>query len=86
LEPARYPCFDLAVSAAKKGGTYPAVLSAADEVAVQAFLDLKIGFTDIPKVIDRVLSEHDSLPGETVEDILEADRWAMGRTAELTAN
>ena len=86
LEPARYPCFELAVSAAKKGGTYPAVLSAADEVAVQAFLDLKIGFTDIPKVIDRVLSEHVSLPGDTAEDILEADRWAMGRTAELTAN
>ena len=60
------------------------MLSAADEVAVQAFLDLKIGFTDIPKVIDRVLSEHDSLSGDTAEDILEADRWAMGRTAELT--
>ena len=83
LEPARYPCFDLAVSAGKKGGTYPAVLSAADEVAVQAFLDSKIGFTEIPRVIDRVLSEHESLPGDTAEEILEADRWAMGRAAEL---
>lgn len=86
LDSARYPCFDLAVSAAKKGGTYPAVLSAADEVAVQAFLDFKIGFTDIPKVIDRVLSEHDSLPGDKAEDFLEADRWATGRTVELTNN
>ena len=84
LEPARYPCFDLAVSAAKQGGTFPAVLSAADEVAVQAFLDLKIGFTEIPKVIDRVLSEHESLPGDRAEDFLAADRWAAGRTAELT--
>ena len=86
LDSARYPCFDLAVSAAKKGGTYPAVLSAADEVAVQAFLDFKIGFTDIPKVIDRVLSEHDSLLGDKAEDFLEADRWATGRTVELTNN
>lgn len=83
LEPSRYPCFDLAVSAAKKGGTYPAVLSAADEVAVQAFLDTKIGFMGIPKVIERVLSEHKSLPGDKAEDFLEADRWAMGRTTEL---
>ncbi|MDA0262964.1 MAG: 1-deoxy-D-xylulose-5-phosphate reductoisomerase [Chloroflexi bacterium] len=84
LEPARYPCFDIALSAAQKGGTYPAVLSAADEVAVQAFLDSKIGFTDIAKVIDRVLSEHDSMPGATVDEFIEADRWATGRTAELT--
>ena len=83
LEPERYPCFGLAVEAGKKGGTYPAVLSAADEVAVQAFLDSKIGFTEIPKIIDRGLSEHESLPGDTAEEILEADRWAMGRTAEL---
>ena len=85
MEPGRFPCFELAVTAGKKGGTYPAVLSAADEVAVQAFLDSKIGFTDIPKVIERVLTEHESLPGDTPEDFLEADRWATGRTAELTA-
>ena len=85
LEPERYPCFNLAISAGKQGGTYPAVLSAADEVAVQAFLDSKIGFTDIPKVIEKVLNEHESLPGDKAEDFLEADRWATGRTAELTA-
>jgi len=85
LEPERYPCFNLAISAGKQGGTFPAVLSAADEVAVQAFLDFKIGFTDIPKVIEKVLNEHESLPGNSAEDFLEADRWATGRTAELTA-
>ena len=85
LEPERYPCFNLAIAAGKQGGTYPAVLSAADEVAVQAFLDFKIGFIDIPKVIEKVLSEHESLTGDKAEDFLEADRWATGRTTELTA-
>jgi 1-deoxy-D-xylulose-5-phosphate reductoisomerase len=84
MEPGRFPCFELAVSAGKKGGTYPAALSAADEVAVQAFLDSKIGFTDIHKIIDRVLTEHESLPGDKAEDFLEADRWATGRATELT--
>ena len=84
MEPGRFPCFELAVSAGKQGGTYPAALSASDEVAVQAFLDSKIGFTDIPKVIDRVLTEHDSQPGDKVEDFLEADRWATVRAIELT--
>ena len=83
MESGRFPCFELAVAAGKKGGTYPAALSAADEVAVQAFLDSKIGFTDITKVIDQVLTEHESLPGENAEDFLEADRWATGRAKEL---
>ena len=51
---------------------------------VQAFLDSKIGFMDIPKVIDRVLSEHDSLPGDKAEDFLSADSWATERATELT--
>ena len=85
MEPGRFPCFDLAIEAGKKGGTHPAVLSAADEVAVQAFLDRKIGFMDIPKVIEKVLSEHKSLPGEKAEHFLAADRWATERTTELTS-
>jgi 1-deoxy-D-xylulose-5-phosphate reductoisomerase len=85
MEPGRFPCFELAVAAGKKGGTYPTALSAADEVAVQAFLDSKIRFTEIAKVVDQVLTEHDSLPGDKVEDFLEADRWATGRAIELTA-
>ena len=83
MESGRFPCFELAVAAGKQGGTYPAALSAADEVAVQAFLDSKIGFTDIPKVIGQVLTEHESLPGNKAEDFLEADRWATGRATEL---
>ncbi len=76
LDTERYPCFTLAVEAGKKGGTYPAVLSAADEVAVQLFLDRRIGFNDIFRVVERVLERHDPVFGPSFEDILAADRWA----------
>jgi 1-deoxy-D-xylulose-5-phosphate reductoisomerase len=84
MEPDRYPCFNLAVGAAQREGTYPAVLSAADEVAVGAFLQGKIGYTDIYRVVDQVISEHQSLPGQNSEEILEADRWAVARAKELS--
>ena len=84
MEPERYPCFDLAVTAARHGGTYATVLSAADEVAVGAFLQRKIGFTDIYRVVDRVLSEHEPLPGRNPEEVLEANQWAMARAGEVT--
>ena len=83
LERKRYPCFSLALSAAAKGGTYPAVLSAADEVAVQAFLDGRIGYGDIHRLIERTLSEHESLPGESADEVLHADAWASTRATEL---
>ena len=83
LDPERYPCFSLAVEAARKGGTYPAVLSAADEVAVQAFLDGKINYGGIHRLVEQTLSEHDPLPGETAEEILRADAWASARAMEL---
>ena len=74
--PARYPCYSLAVEAGRKGGTYPAALSAADEVAVERFLEGRIGFLDIPRVLERVLAKHTSTGGETLEEIMEADRTA----------
>ena len=83
LEPERYPCFSLAVEAAKRGGTYPAVLSAADEVAVQAFLDGKISYGGIHRLVEQTLSEHDPLPGGNAEEVLQADAWASARAAEL---
>ena len=84
LEPGRYPCFSLAVEAAKRGGTYPTVLSAADEVAVQAFLDGRISYGGIHRLVEQTLSEHDPQDGETAEEVLEADNWASVRAAELT--
>jgi 1-deoxy-D-xylulose-5-phosphate reductoisomerase len=83
LDRERYPCFSLAVEAARKGGTYPAVLSAADEVAVQAFLDERIGYTGIQRLVDQVLSEHESLPGDNAAEIQSADEWASARSKEL---
>ena len=86
LEPKRFPCFDLAVSAGKAGGTMPAVLSAADEVAVQAFLSGKIRYTDIYTLVERVLSDHVSQPSPDLDAIVEADRWANLRAAEIVSS
>ena len=83
LESVRYPCFSLAIEAGRKGGTYPAVLSAADEVAVQAFLDGRISYGGIHRLVERILAEHDPLPGEDAGEILEADAWASARALEL---
>ena len=83
LEHERYPCFDMAVEAGKKGGTYPAVLSAADEVAVELFLQGRIGFMDIYRTIDRVLEDHTSLPGSSLDEILAADHWAKVRARKV---
>jgi 1-deoxy-D-xylulose-5-phosphate reductoisomerase len=86
LEPKRFPCFDLAVSAGKQGGTMPAVLSAADEVAVQAFLAGSIRYTDIYRLVERVLGEHVSQPSPDLDAIVEADRWANLRAAEIVSS
>ena len=86
LEPERFPCFDLAVGAGRAGGTMPTVLSAADEVAVQAFLSGKIGFTDIYRVVEQVLGEHQSQESPGLDAIVEADRWANARAAEITGS
>jgi 1-deoxy-D-xylulose-5-phosphate reductoisomerase len=83
LELERYPCFRLALDAARREGTFATVVSAADEIAVNAFLDQKIGFTDIYRVIEKVVAEHQPLPGRTVAEHLEADRWATARASEL---
>ena len=85
LEPDRYPCFLLALDAAQRGHTYPAVLSAADEVAVNAFLGGKIRFTDIHRVVDTVVNNHRQSDGETLEQILAADAWATGEAKRIVA-
>ena len=76
LDVARYPCFQMALEAGRKGRTYPAVLSAADEVAVELFLAGAIGFTDIPNLVEWVLSKHEPTSNPELEDILEIDEWA----------
>ncbi|NQT73822.1 MAG: 1-deoxy-D-xylulose-5-phosphate reductoisomerase [Chloroflexi bacterium] len=72
----RYPCLKLAFEAGAKGDTYPAVLSAADEIAIELFLDGKIGFLDIPKILEDALGRHTRIPNPSLDDILTADAWA----------
>lgn len=72
----RFPCLKLAMEAGEKGGTYPAVLSAADEVAVGLFLGGRIGFPGIADLVSRVLDAHSCVADPTIDDIVAADTWA----------
>jgi 1-deoxy-D-xylulose-5-phosphate reductoisomerase len=83
---ARFPCLGLARAAAEAGGTAPAVLNAANEVAVDAFLQRRLAFLEIPEVIERVVARHQCTPAATLEDVLNADDWARREAqAALTA-
>jgi 1-deoxy-D-xylulose-5-phosphate reductoisomerase len=72
----RFPCLELAREAVRKGGTYPAVLAAADEEAVKNFLDGRIRFSRISKTIEKVLGRHRNKKDPTIDDILAAEAWA----------
>lgn len=79
-----FPCLKLAFEALKAGGTMPAVMNGANEVAVSLFLKGKIGFSDIPGIISRVMNKHAVNINPVIEDIIEVDRWAreaVGETA-----
>jgi 1-deoxy-D-xylulose-5-phosphate reductoisomerase len=79
----RFPCLRLAYDAMREGGTMPAALSAANEVAVARFLDKKIAFMDIPRVIADTMNAHDTRPCSSIEAIIEADGWARARASEV---
>ena len=85
LDPLRYPCFTTALDAGRRGRTHPAVLSAADEEAVGLFLQGRIRFTDIPRLVADTLQRHDPVDSPTVEDILAADAWARESLLGLAA-
>jgi 1-deoxy-D-xylulose-5-phosphate reductoisomerase len=72
----RFRCLKLARSAAQAGGTAPAVLNAANEVAVAAFLEQRLAFTAIPHVIEAVLDHHSHATVRSLEDVMAADAWA----------
>jgi len=78
----RFPCLALAVQAGRAGGTAPAVLNAANEVAVAAFLERRLNFAGIPAVIDSVLQQHHLKPVHTLEDALAADAWARAQALD----
>ncbi len=69
----RFPCLQLAFDALRRGGTAPAILNAANEVAVAQFLDGQLRFTDIPRCIERALERAEIVDSPTLEDILAAD-------------
>ncbi|MCX7048449.1 MAG: 1-deoxy-D-xylulose-5-phosphate reductoisomerase [Candidatus Sumerlaeota bacterium] len=81
----RFPCLRLAFEAARAGGTAPAALNAANEVAVEAFLAGGIRFGAIPRIIEEVLSQHKVTSGESLEEIEVADAHARAIAAKIIA-
>jgi 1-deoxy-D-xylulose-5-phosphate reductoisomerase len=82
----RFPCLDLAREALRRGGALPCALNAADEVAVEAFLAQRLRFSDIPRVIERVLEETiHTASCSSLEEVLECDQEARGRAREVVS-
>lgn len=79
----RFPCLAYAFNALESGGSMPAVLSAANEVAVKHFLDEKIDYTDIARVIKATMDAHTPSPIRMVEDALKADLWARQEAEKI---
>lgn len=77
-----FPCLLYAYEAMKEGGTMPAVLNAANEVAVAAFMQSEIGFNDIPVVINNTMQLHERKPALEIDAVVEADRWARKKAKE----
>lgn len=78
-----FPCLSYAYEALRTGGTLPAVLNAANEVAVNAFLNGVIKFTEIPVIIKRTMDHHKVMPDKELDVILEADGWARKKAEEF---
>jgi len=72
----RFRCLDLALQAAEIGGSMPAVLNGANEIAVESFLKGNIGFLDIPDLIEKTMASHKNHPIDSIETVMEVDRWA----------
>jgi 1-deoxy-D-xylulose-5-phosphate reductoisomerase len=80
----RFPCLRLSYEAAAKGGAHCIALNAADEIAVEAFLDRRIGFNGIPRTIEEVLSRTPESHPETIAEVLRVDEQSRARARELT--
>ena len=80
-----FPSLKLAIEAGKKGGTYPAVLCATDEVAIELFLSGRIKFTDIARLVGQALEEHQAISHPTLEEIMAADNWTREKVRQLVS-
>ena len=78
----KFPCLSLAFQAGESGGTLPAVMNAANEAAVQAFLNGRVAFTGIPQIIRAVMEKHPVIGKPDLAALLEADRWARAAAEE----
>jgi 1-deoxy-D-xylulose-5-phosphate reductoisomerase len=74
----RFPGLALGYAAARAGGTMPAVLNAANEMAVAAFLNGRLGFMDIPQTVEATMEAHQPQPLESLEQVLAVNHWARG--------
>jgi 1-deoxy-D-xylulose-5-phosphate reductoisomerase len=81
----RFPCLALAFRSLRTGGTLPAAMNAANEIAVQSFLDGKIRLSEIPQIIESVMNSHETKAAETLEVIIETDRWAREQANDFLA-
>ncbi len=79
----RFPCLRLAIEAQEESGSMPCVLNAADEIAVDAFLNKRINFTDLPRIIAQVMGDHRKIADPSLEEILATDAWAKTRAREI---
>ena len=79
----KFPCLDLAYQACQAGETLPAVLNAANEMAVQAFLKQRVPFVKIPEVIGKTMESHTVVTNPAFDDIIESDRWAREQARNL---
>ena len=79
----RFPAIAIASVAGRSGRSYPAVLNAANEIAVEAFLGGRIGFTEITQVVEATMAAHDAFDVVEVEAVLEADGWARRHASAL---
>ncbi len=76
-----FPCLKLAIEAGRRGGTYPAVLCATDEVAVELFLSKRIKFVDIARCVEQALEQHQGIAEPSLEEIVAADAWAREKVS-----
>jgi 1-deoxy-D-xylulose-5-phosphate reductoisomerase len=81
-----FPCLGYAYDALKAGGSMPAVLSAANEVAVRYFLEEKIEFLDVPRILKSVMEAHTPVPFKAVDEVLKADLWARREAETIIAD
>lgn len=78
-----FRCLDLALAAGKIGESMPAVLNGANEIAVNAFLEGKIGFLEIPQIVEKTMEKHEIVSINSIDQAIEADQWAKSRAEEF---